>query len=93
MLRFYGTRLRFRQRPISRSLHRCDSRPSLLYHDLKNGTFEQVGIYADVALNNAGEEQAAWELQSLTTMKMVRLTSPQQPSAKRFRTLITLTAT
>ena len=93
MLRFYGTRLRFRQRPIPRSLPRCDFRPSLLYHNLKNGTFEEVGIYADVALNHAGEEQAAWELQSLTTMKMVRLTSPKQTSATTFRIFITLTAT
>ena len=43
------------------------------------------GIYAEVALNHAGEEQAAWELQSLTTMKMVRLTSPKQTSATTFR--------
>jgi hypothetical protein len=48
-----------------------------------------VGIYAEVALNHAGEEQAAWELQSLTTMKVVRLTSPQQTSATTFRIFIT----
>jgi len=36
----------------------CDSRPSLLYHNLKNGTFEEIGIPAGVALNDAGEEQA-----------------------------------
>ena len=36
----------------------CDSRPSLLYHNLKNGTFEEIGIAAGVALNDAGEEQA-----------------------------------
>jgi hypothetical protein len=66
---------------------------SLLYHNLKNGTFEEVGIYADVAPNNAGEEQAAWELRSLTAMKMVRLTSPKQTSATTFRIFITLTAT
>lgn len=36
----------------------CDSRPSLLYHNLKNGTFEEVGIASGVALNDAGQEQA-----------------------------------
>ncbi len=36
----------------------CDSRPSLLYHNLKNGTFEEIGISAGVALNDAGQEQA-----------------------------------
>jgi hypothetical protein len=36
----------------------CDSRPSLLYHNLKNGTFEEIGIPAGVALNDAGQEQA-----------------------------------
>ena len=36
----------------------CDSRPSLLYHNQKNGTFEEIGIPAGVALNDAGQEQA-----------------------------------
>jgi enediyne biosynthesis protein E4 len=36
----------------------CDSRPSLLYHNLKNGTFEEMSIAADVALSDAGREQA-----------------------------------
>jgi enediyne biosynthesis protein E4 len=36
----------------------CDSRPSLLYHNLKNGTFEEIGIASGVALNDAGQEQA-----------------------------------
>jgi enediyne biosynthesis protein E4 len=36
----------------------CDSRPSLLYHNLKNGTFEEIGIISGVALNDAGQEQA-----------------------------------
>jgi hypothetical protein len=36
----------------------CDSRPSLLYHNLKNGRFEEVGIASGVALNDAGQEQA-----------------------------------
>jgi enediyne biosynthesis protein E4 len=36
----------------------CDSRPSLLYHNLKNGTFEEIGIPSGVALNDAGQEQA-----------------------------------
>ena len=36
----------------------CDSRPSLLYHNLKNGSFEEIGIPAGVALNDAGQEQA-----------------------------------
>jgi enediyne biosynthesis protein E4 len=36
----------------------CDSRPSLLFHNLKNGTFEEMGISAGVALNDAGQEQA-----------------------------------
>jgi enediyne biosynthesis protein E4 len=36
----------------------CDSRPSLLYHNQRNGTFEEIGIPAGVALNDAGQEQA-----------------------------------
>lgn len=36
----------------------CDSRPSLLYHNLRNGTFEEIGIASGVALNEAGQEQA-----------------------------------
>jgi hypothetical protein len=36
----------------------CDSRPSLLYHNQKNGTFEEIAIPAGVALNDAGQEQA-----------------------------------
>jgi hypothetical protein len=36
----------------------CDSRPSLLYHNLKNGTFEEIGIASGVALNEDGQEQA-----------------------------------
>ena len=36
----------------------CDSRPSLLFHNLKNGMFEEIGISAGVALNDAGQEQA-----------------------------------
>jgi hypothetical protein len=36
----------------------CDSRPSLLYHNKKNGTFEEVGVASGVALSDAGQEQA-----------------------------------
>lgn len=36
----------------------CDSRPSLLYHNLKNGTFEEMGIASGAALNDDGQEQA-----------------------------------
>jgi len=36
----------------------CDSTPSLLYHNRKNGTFEEVGISNGVALNDDGQEQA-----------------------------------
>ena len=36
----------------------CDSKPSLLYHNLKNGTFEEIGIPAGTALNDDGQEQA-----------------------------------
>jgi hypothetical protein len=36
----------------------CDSTPSLLYRNLRNGTFEEVGIQAGVALNEDGQEQA-----------------------------------
>jgi hypothetical protein len=36
----------------------CDSRPSLLYHNQKNGTFEEVGVASGVALSDAGQEQA-----------------------------------
>ena len=36
----------------------CDARPSLLYHNQKNGTFEEIGILSGAALNEDGEEQA-----------------------------------
>jgi hypothetical protein len=36
----------------------CDSTPSLLYHNLKNGTFEETGILSGTALNEDGQEQA-----------------------------------
>ncbi len=36
----------------------CDSRPSLLYHNLKDGTFEEAGILSGTALNEDGQEQA-----------------------------------
>ncbi len=36
----------------------CDSRPSLLYRNLKNGTFEEIGIPSGAALNDDGQEQA-----------------------------------
>jgi enediyne biosynthesis protein E4 len=35
----------------------CDSTPSLLYHNHKNGTFEDVGLLSGVALNEDGQEQ------------------------------------
>ncbi len=36
----------------------CDSTPSLLYHNLKNGKFEEIGVASGVALNEDGQEQA-----------------------------------
>jgi enediyne biosynthesis protein E4 len=36
----------------------CDSRPSLLYHNQKDGTFEEMGIFSGTALNEDGQEQA-----------------------------------
>jgi hypothetical protein len=36
----------------------CDSTPSLLYHNQRNGTFEEVGVPMGVALNEDGQEQA-----------------------------------
>ncbi|HEV8041513.1 MAG TPA: CRTAC1 family protein [Bryobacteraceae bacterium] len=36
----------------------CDSTPSLLFHNLKNGTFEEIGIQSGAALNEDGQEQA-----------------------------------
>ncbi len=35
----------------------CDSTPSLLYHNNKDGTFEDVGLLSGVALNDDGQEQ------------------------------------
>ncbi len=35
----------------------CDSTPSLLYHNQKNGTFRDIGLVAGVALNEDGQEQ------------------------------------
>jgi len=36
----------------------CDSRPSLLYTNRRNGTFEETGILSGAALNQDGQEQA-----------------------------------
>jgi hypothetical protein len=36
----------------------CDSTMSLLYHNRRDGTFEEVGLLAGVALNEDGQEQA-----------------------------------
>jgi hypothetical protein len=36
----------------------CDSRPSLLYHNLKNGRFEEIGVPSGTVLNEDGQEQA-----------------------------------
>jgi hypothetical protein len=36
----------------------CDMTPSLLYHNLRNGTFEERGVAAGVAFNYDGELQA-----------------------------------
>ena len=36
----------------------CDSTPSLLYRNRTDGTFEEIGIAAGVALNEDGQEQA-----------------------------------
>jgi hypothetical protein len=36
----------------------CDSKPSLLYHNQKDGTFEEIGIPSGSALNDDGQEQA-----------------------------------
>jgi enediyne biosynthesis protein E4 len=35
----------------------CDSTPSLLYHNQKDGTFEETGLLAGVSLNEDGQEQ------------------------------------
>jgi enediyne biosynthesis protein E4 len=35
----------------------CDSTPSLLYRNRRNGTFEEVGLLSGVALNEDGQEQ------------------------------------
>jgi hypothetical protein len=35
----------------------CDSTPSLLYHNRKDGTFEEVGLLSGAALNESGQEQ------------------------------------
>src|SRR5437899_9081905 len=35
----------------------CDSTPSILYHNEKNGTFQDIALLAGVALNEDGQEQ------------------------------------
>ncbi len=35
----------------------CDSTPSLLHHNNKDGTFEDIGLLSGVALNEDGQEQ------------------------------------
>jgi len=36
----------------------CDSTPSLYFHNKRNGTFEETGLIAGVAVNEDGREQA-----------------------------------
>jgi hypothetical protein len=36
----------------------CDSTPSLLYHNQRDGTFREIGVQSGVALNEDGQEQA-----------------------------------
>jgi enediyne biosynthesis protein E4 len=36
----------------------CDSTPSLYFHNKRNGTFEELGLLAGVAVNEDGREQA-----------------------------------
>lgn len=40
----------------------CDSTPSLLYHNEKNGTFREIGLLSGVALNEDGQEQGGMGL-------------------------------
>lgn len=35
----------------------CDSTPSLLYHNRRDGTFEEAGLLSGIALNDDGQEQ------------------------------------
>jgi hypothetical protein len=35
----------------------CDSTPSLLYHNQRDGTFEELGLLSGLALNENGQEQ------------------------------------
>jgi len=40
----------------------CDSRPSLLFHNQKNGTFEEVGVSSGVGFEAMpGRNRQAWE--------------------------------
>lgn len=36
----------------------CDLSPSLLYHNQKDGTFEEIGLFAGAALDEDGQQQA-----------------------------------
>jgi hypothetical protein len=36
----------------------CDSTPSLYFHNKRNGTFEEIGLLAGLAVNEDGREQA-----------------------------------
>ena len=40
----------------------CDSTPSLLYQNQKNGTFREIGLLSGVALNEDGQEQGGMGL-------------------------------
>jgi hypothetical protein len=40
----------------------CDSTPSLLYHNRRDGTFEEIGLLNGVALNQDGQEQGGMGL-------------------------------
>ena len=57
LLRLHRRRLRFRQRRLPRPLRglRLDAEPAL--PQPANGTFEEIGLLAGVALNEDGQEQ------------------------------------
>ena len=70
----------------------CDSTPSLLYHNEKNGTFREVGLLSGVALNEDGQEQGGMGIAAATTTRTATAISSRPISATISRTCTTTSA-
>jgi len=67
----------------------CDSTPSLLYHNLRNGTFEETASSRVAPRTRTVRSRAAWGSRSRMTTTTATSTSPRPTSATTVRTSTT----